>query len=111
MDRHEGGEPETGGDHPLDKGMGFGLGLAVGASNQRLEATFLAQPAEPEDGKFEGHFSLEGGHGLSGRTFGGFLLMGFIRRRGGETEIFSLPVISGHFRTFRNGGGLQTARE
>ena len=60
VDRHEGREPEAGGDHPLDKGMGLGWRLAIGADHRRLEAELPGQPAEPDDGKFLGHGSLEG---------------------------------------------------
>ena len=52
VDRHEGWEPEAGGGHPLDKGMGLGRRLAAGADRRRLEAELPGQPAEPDDGEF-----------------------------------------------------------
>ena len=60
MDRHEGGEPEAGGDHPVEEGGGIRLGLTVAAGDQRLKAKFPGQPAEPDGGEFEDHFPLEG---------------------------------------------------
>ena len=67
MDRHEGWEPEAGGSHPLDKGMGLGRWLAVGAGHRRLAAILFGQPAEPDNGKFFGQDSLEGADsGLEG---------------------------------------------
>ena len=60
VDRHEGWEPEAGGDYPMDEGMGLGRRLAAGADRQRLEAELPGQPAEPDDGKFQGQGSLEG---------------------------------------------------
>ena len=73
MDRHEGGEPEAGGDYAAEKGLGFGRGLMAATGHQRLEAKFPGQAAEPDDGKFEGHFSLEGAdagsQGIHGAAF------------------------------------------
>ena len=60
VDRHEGWEPEAGGGHPLDKGMGPRRWLAAGADRRRLEAELPGQPAEPDDGEFLGQGSLEG---------------------------------------------------
>ena len=65
--RHEGWEPEAGGGHPLDKGMGLGRWLAVGLDHRRFDAELFGQPAEPDDGKFRGQDSLEGADaGLEG---------------------------------------------
>ena len=60
MDSHEGGEPESGVDHPSDKGMGLGRGPAAGEGYGPLDAIFLGQPAEPDDSEFEGHLAAEG---------------------------------------------------
>ena len=60
MRRHEGGEPESGVDHPADEGMGLGGGLATGLGYGRLDAKFLGQRAEPDNGECEGHFTAEG---------------------------------------------------
>ena len=60
MDRHEGGEPESGVGYTQDKGMGLGRGLAVGYGYGPFEAVFLGQPAKPYDGHFLGIFAEEG---------------------------------------------------
>ena len=60
MDRHEGGEPESGVDHPADKGLGLGRAPGGGESYGPLDAKFLGQRAEPDNGKREGHFTAEG---------------------------------------------------
>ena len=60
MDGHEGGEPESGFDHPSEEGMGIGRGPAVGEGYSPLETKFLGQRAEPDNGEFEGHFTAEG---------------------------------------------------
>ena len=60
MDRHEGGEPESGVGHPQDKGMGIGRWLSVTYGYGPFEAEFVGQPAEPEYGHFAGIFAEEG---------------------------------------------------
>ena len=60
VDRHEGGEPESGVGHSQDKGVGIGRGLAVGDGYCPLGAEFLGQRAEPDYGHFLGVFAEEG---------------------------------------------------
>jgi hypothetical protein len=56
----KGGKPEAGGAQLLDNRLGLRQGLAVGEGHIPLEADFLDQPAEPDEGEFENQFSTEG---------------------------------------------------
>ena len=58
VDRHEGREPESGGGHPLDEGMGVRRRFTVGLAHRRFDAELFGQPAETYDGKFLGQDSL-----------------------------------------------------
>ena len=60
VDRHEGWEPEAGGGHPLDKGMGPRRWLAAGADRRRLEAELAVVRLRRLAGEFLGQGSLEG---------------------------------------------------
>ena len=60
VDRHEGGDPESGFGHSQKKGVGIGRWLSVGYGYGPLEAVFLGQPSEPDDGYFAGIFAEEG---------------------------------------------------
>ena len=60
VDPHEGWEPEAGFDYPESDGTGLGQGFMVGEGDEPLEAKFSNQPSKPDDGQFQGHFSLEG---------------------------------------------------
>ena len=60
MHRHEGGEPESGRDYAADKGVGIGQGPVFGEGYGPLEAKFLNQGAEPDNGDVESHFTAEG---------------------------------------------------
>ena len=86
--------------------MGIGRGLSVGDGDGPLEAEFLGQPAEPDDGHFASIFAEEGIDETSETTetihvgvhLLEFSLESIGRRRRG---IFSFPFVSSHFRSFR----------
>ena len=112
MGRHEGWEPEAGGGHPLDKGVGVGRRLAVGLAHRRFDAELFGQPAEPDDGEFPGQGSLEGadaGSESMHKTITSFTFEVLGVRAGdypddgqdvvlavGEAEIFNTPDKFGH---------------
>ena len=107
MGRHEGGEPEAGGGDAADEGQGVGRGLVVAAGRRRLEAKFPGQPAEPDDGEFAGHFSLEGadagsqgaqGINIGSSSFYRRLVGGFVSVQCRWTPPAANPVYTGFRR-------------
>ena len=56
MDRHEGGETETGVGNSQDKGMRLGRGLPVSDGYGPLEAKLTGKPGDPDNGYFAGIF-------------------------------------------------------
>ena len=52
--RHEGGEPQAGGDHPVDEGTTVGRVEAVDQGGVVVDTVLVGQAVEAQDGEWDG---------------------------------------------------------